>query len=129
MASLAAAPGEPYTEISLDYFKKDRFVLMTRGSTMRNLINPLFKAAGYSPNVLFESASNFTLRSIVKRRIGCTILPAIYACPDDEIAYFYLPSRPSWELSAVYKKGSYQMRAARDFIQLAQEYWQLHPYI
>ena len=129
MASLAAAPGEPYTEISLDYFKKDRFVLMTRGSTMRNLINPLFKAAGYSPNVLFESASNFTLHSIVKRRIGCTILPAIYACPDDEIAYFYLPSRPSWELSAVYKKGSYQMRAARDFIQLTQEYWQLHPYI
>lgn len=129
LARHAAAPGESYPEISLEYFKNDRFVLMTKGSTMRTLINPLFKAAGYSPNVLFESASNFTLRSIVKRRIGCTIIPATYATPDDDISYFYLPSRPAWELSAVYRKGAYQMKAAKDFIQLAQDYWDEHPYI
>ncbi len=127
MARKAAPADGKYPEMNLEYFKNDRFVLMTKGSTMRNLINPLFKAAGYNPNVLFESASNFSLRSIVKRRIGCTILPAAYAAPDPNIAYFYLPSRPSWELSAVYKKGSYQMKAAKDFIQLARDYWTEHP--
>ncbi len=129
MAARAAAPGEPLSTISLEYFKNDRFVLMTKGSTMRNLITPLFKEAGYSPNILFESASNYTLRSIAKRHIGCTIIPAAYAKPDRDIAYFLLPSRPSWELAAVYKKGSYQMRAACDFIQLTKEYWERRPYL
>ena len=46
-----------------------------------------------------------------------------------DIAYFRLPSHPSWELTAVYKKGSYQMKAAKDFIQLAEEYWNQHPYL
>ena len=129
LAALAAAPGAPFTTVSLEDFKRDKFVLMTKGSTMRNLINPLFKEAGYVPDILFESASNHTLRSIVKRRLGCTILPAAYAGPDPDIAYFYLPSRPSWELDAVYKKGTYQMKAAGDFIKLAKDYWTSHPYL
>ncbi len=129
MAVQASAPGEPFATISLEYFKNDRFVLMRKGSTMRSLINPLFKEAGYAPDILFESASNYTLRSIAKRRIGCTIIPATYAAPDPDIAYFYLPSRPSWELAAVYKKGAYQMRAANDFIQLSIDYWAHHPYL
>ncbi len=128
-AAAAAAPGEPFPVISLEEFKNNRFVLMTKGSTMRNLINPLFKEAGFRPDILFESASNFTLRSIVKRRLACTILPAAYAGPDPDIAYFRLLSHPSWELTAVYKKGSYQMKAAKDFIQLAEEYWNQHPYL
>lgn len=125
MAKYANSPGEPYATIDLEYFKKDRFVLMSRNSTMRGVIDPLFKEAGFAPNILFESASNYTLCTMVRNGLGCTILPEAYATAQESVAYFYLSSRPSWELAATYRKGSYLTKAARDFISLATQFWTL----
>ena len=129
LAALAAAPGAPLHHRQPGGLQAGQVRAHDQGLHHEKLINPLFKEAGYVPDILFESASNHTLRSIVKRRLGCTILPAAYAGPDPDIAYFYLPSRPSWELDAVYKKGTYQMKAAGDFIKLAKNYWTSHPYL
>ena len=87
---------------------------------MRNLINPLFKEAGYAPDILFESASNHTLRSIVKRRLGCTILPAAYAGPDPDIAYFYLPSPPFLGAGRRVQEGNLPDEGRRRFHQAGQ---------
>lgn len=123
LASRAAAPGEPLTEIDLDYFKHERFALMFKESTMRGVIDPLFREAGFLPDILFESSSNHTLHNMVKNSLCCTILPEIYAAENEKVAYFRLPSRPSWEVCAVYKKGAYLTKAGKDFINMASRFW------
>lgn len=123
----AAAPGEPLTEIELSLFKEDRFILMFQGSTLRNLIDPLFKNAGFLPDILFETSSNRTLYSMVKSQMGCTLLPEAYAKEQGGVVYFLLPSRPQCELALVHKKGHYLTNAARFFIRLATDYWNRNP--
>ncbi|RGY95778.1 LysR family transcriptional regulator [Clostridium sp. AM58-1XD] len=123
MARHASAPGKPYTVIDLEYFKHERFVLMFKDSTMRGIIDPLFKEAGFRPTILFETASNRTLHTMAKNNMCCTIIPETYATEEEYVAYFRLPSHPTWELAATYKKGAYLTKAARDFIDLAVHFW------
>ena len=123
LARQANAPGEPPAEMDLEYFKHERFALMFKESTMREVIDELFREAGFLPDILFESSSNHTLHTMVKNNLCCTILPEIYAVEDDKVAYFRLPSRPVWEICAVYKKGSYLTKAGKDFINMASLFW------
>ncbi len=115
--------GKPRAVIDLEYFKHERFALMFRESTMRGIIDPLFKEAGFRPDILFETASNRTLLTMVKNNMCCTILPEVYAQKDSNVVYFSLSSHPSWNLYAAYKKGSYLTKAGRDFIDMAIRYW------
>lgn len=123
LARHASAPGMPLSVIDLEYFKYDRFALMFKESTMRGIIDPLFREAGFHPNILFETASNRTLHTMVKNNMCCTILPEIYASEDEKVAYFRLPPHLTWNLCATYKKGSYLTKAGRDFINMASKFW------
>lgn len=125
MAEYANPPGQPFATIDLKNFAKDSFILIYKESTLRPIIDNLFDEAGFIPKVLFETSNSRALYSAVANHMGCSLLPQAYAQMEDQVAYFYLPSRPSWELAAVYRKNSYQMQAAKDFIQLAADYWQM----
>lgn len=123
LAKKAAPPGEPLTTIDLKELRDEYFILMFKNSTMRPLIDPLFAEAGFQPKVLFETASNVTMRNMVKNNMACSLLPQSYAQDPSEIAYFYLPQRPHWELCALHKKGYYLTNAAQNFISLAMHYF------
>ena len=96
---------------------------MFKESTMREVIDELFREAGFLPDILLKAPANHTLHTMVKNNLCCTILPEIYAVEDDKVAYFRLPSRPVWEICAVYKKGSYLTKAGKDFINMASLFW------
>lgn len=117
---------EPYAEIDLSLLRDEKFVLMTKTSTMRGIIDPLFAEAGFIPDILFETASNRTLFTMVKNKMGCTLIPETYAKSQQEVAYFLLPSRPQWEFVIAYNKGHYLSGSARYFIDLALAYWKHH---
>ncbi len=123
LAARANAPYAPYAQIDLALFSKDPFILMFKGSTLRGVIDPLFESAGFCPNILFETASNRTLYTMVQKSIGCTLIPQTYAMEQEEIAYFKLPQNPIWELAIAYRKGHYLPKPAKAFIQLAKDYW------
>lgn len=123
LAAAAGAPYAPYAGIDLSLFSKDTFILMFKGSTLRGVIDPLFEEAGFLPNILFETASNRTLYTMVKTSMGCTLIPETYALEQESIAYFRLPQNPTWELAIAYRKGHYLPKPAEYFIQLAQKYW------
>ncbi len=123
LAKNASAPGEPFTTIDLKAFRDEYFVLMFKSSTMRTLIDPLFEEAGFQPKILFETASNVTMRNMVKNNMACTLLAQSYVGDLSDIAYFYLPQRPRWELCALHKKGYYLTNAAQNFISLAMRYF------
>ena len=90
---------------------------------MRSVIDSLFKSAGFTPNILFETASNRTLCTMAKNSICCTIVPQQYYRYTKEIAFYRLPSHPHWELCNAYKKGSYRTKAAQLFAQLTKDYF------
>lgn len=126
LARHAAPPGTAVSElpfIELSLFKEEPFILMFRNSTMSGILDAQFKNAGFVPNILFETASNKTICTMIKNSLGCTILPREYCKYPDKIAYYRLPSNPEWELCAVYKKGAYQTKSAKLFTGLAIEYF------
>lgn len=123
LAARAVTPYGPYTEIDLSLFAKDPFILMFKGSTLRGVIDPLFENAGFLPHILFETASNRTLYTMVKKSMGCTLIPETYALEQESIAYFSLPQKPAWELAIAYRKGHYLSEPAKAFIRLAKSYW------
>lgn len=122
LAACAHAPYLPYASIDLSLFAKEKFILMFKGSTLRGVIAPLFKEAGFVPDILFETASNRTLYTMVKKSMGCTLIPETYALEQESIAYFRLPQDPMWELAIAYRTGHYLSEPAKAFIRLAQDY-------
>lgn len=123
LAPLASPQGEPLAKIDLEQFCDDSFVLMFKESTQRALIDPLFERAGFKPKLIFETASNHTLISMVEKALSCSILPDYYVQPNEKIASFSLDGDLTWELIACYKRNKYLSKAARSFIDLTTVYW------
>lgn len=118
-------PGEePYATLDIRALRHEPFVVMDKRSTMRSLIDRIFSDAGFQPQVLFETGNNHTLLSMLQANLCCGILAYYYVKNIPEgITCFHLPSRPTWEFAASYKKGSYLSRAARGFIDLMKSQW------
>lgn len=112
-----------YPVIDLSLLKDENFVLITRSSSLRTIIDPLFQEAGFQPKVLFETASNRTLRAMASHGIASTILPASYAADEDQVAYFYPISRPVWRMYGCFRKNFCLTRGAKTFLAMAQEHF------
>lgn len=100
------------------------FVLMYKESTIRNLVDDIFKQAGFLPNVLFETSSTATIISMIQSNLCCGLVPYHYVKSQPEgITCFALPNHPFWDVAACWHKNSYQSQAAKNFIEMAKEYW------
>lgn len=124
LSEMAAPPGEPLAVMDLSLLRYEPFVIMYKESTSRRLTDAIFRENGFSPTVLFETSSTATIATLVRSRICCGLIPSYYVTKDPEgIAAFSLPGHPSWDIAVSYKRGGYLSGAARDFIQLAADYW------
>jgi DNA-binding transcriptional LysR family regulator len=123
LAEKGSIYGELLKAIDLRLLRDDNFVLISKGSTIREAINPIFQDAGFSPRLLFETRSCQTLINMVNKNLCCTILPEHYAIDSKDVVYFSLPQKPQLRLVAMHKKGVYLSKAADDFIRLASIYW------
>lgn len=113
-----------FPELDIRELMYEPFVLMYKESTIRQMVDQLFAQAGFLPNVLFETASNTTILTMIRSRLCCGVIPAYYLQnPEPDLACFSLPEHPTWDIAASYRKGSYLSKAARYFIQLAADYW------
>lgn len=117
-----------FPELDIRRLKYEPFVLMYKESTIRQWVDQLFAQAGFLPNVLFETASNETILTMIRSRLCCGVIPAYYLQkPDENLVCFSLPEHPVWDVTASYRKGSYLSKAARYFVKLAAEYWNKIP--
>ena len=108
----------------LALLREEPFVLTQKTSTIREIVDSVFKNAGFTPNVLFETSNNHAIISMIHENICCGILPMYYMDPEDEaITYFQLPDHPSWEIVAAYRKGHYISKPVRTLIELAGNYF------
>lgn len=128
-ASLATPLGEEkLASIDLKLLKDDTFVLTSKETTTRSIIDEVFKDEDFHPNVLLEASNTIAIVNMVSNGICCAIIPLYYAQNNGKTAYFSLKSKPTWEMAASYKKDSYLTQASRDFINLAKNYWATHYY-
>jgi DNA-binding transcriptional LysR family regulator len=111
----------PYMD--LKKCERNPFVLMSKGSTLSAIIYKIFKQANFSPNVIFETASNRTLITMAKNNIACTITSAEYYQYREDIAYYRIPGDPRWEVCTIYKKGAYRSKAMICFDNLIHDFF------
>lgn len=114
-----------HPELDLQLLKHEPFALMYKESTVRELMDTIFRKAGFVPTVLFEAARSHTTLSMVSARLCCALVPENSSQEEfPGASFFSLPEHPSWELVASYRKRSYLSRPARYFLELATSYWQ-----
>lgn len=116
----------PYPILDIETVKYEPFVLMYKESTIRQLVDGIFQEAGFEPNVLFETSSTSTILTMIQANLCCGLIPHSYLrSGHNGITCFSLPSHPTWDLVAAYRKNSYLTHAAQYFIELAKEHWKL----
>lgn len=124
MANIHPTEQDQYATLDIRAVQYEPFVLMHKRSTMRTIINQIFSDAGFEPQILFETGNNHTIISMIQASLCCGILTYYYVKDLPKgITCFRLPSRPTWEFTASYKKGRYLSDAARCFIDLMKSQW------
>ena len=114
----------PFPIANLTLFQYEPFVLMYKESTIRAITDEIFRKSGFTPNVLFETASNNTVLSMIEANLCCGVVPEYYVrrLPKG-ISCFAFPTHPSWDIAANYRKNGYLSEAAKDFIELVRNFW------
>ena len=109
---------------NLTLFQYEPFVLMYKESTIRAITDEIFRKSGFTPNVLFETASNNTVLSMIEANLCCGVVPEYYVrrLPKG-ISCFAFPTHPSWDIAANYRKNGYLSEAAKYFIELVRNFW------
>lgn len=117
-------PAVPYPIANLPLFQYEPFVLMYKESTIRAITDEIFRKSGFTPNVLFETASNNTVLSMIEANLCCGVVPEHYVrrLPKG-ISCFSFASHPSWDIVANYRKNGYLSEAAKYFIELVRAFW------
>ena len=117
-------PAVSYPIANLALFQYEPFVLMYKESTIRAITDEIFRKSGFTPNVLFETASNNTVLSMIEANLCCGVVPEYYVRRLPEgISCFAFASHPSWDIVANYRKTGYLSEAAKYFIELVREFW------
>ncbi len=120
----AAPEGEPLAVLDPARLKYEPFVLMYKESTIRRVIDDVFRRSGFVPDVLFETSSNATILSMISASLCCGVVPWHYVKNQPEgVACFALPSHPTWDVAASYGKYAYLSAPAKTFIKLAGDFW------
>lgn len=117
--------GRSFPSVNLYALREEPFVLTYKESTLREITDHIFETAGFKPHVLFETSSNSTIATMVSAEMCCGLIPSFYARRHEgKLRFFSLPDQPSWDIMACYHKKRYLSKAARDFISLADEFWE-----
>ena len=110
--------------IDLKELEYEPFVLMDQESTLRSICNQVFERSGFVPNILFETNNTSGIASMVESTLCCGIIPWYYVQePSEKLARFHLEHTPTWDVAVSYSKSAYLSSGAREFIQLARDWW------
>ncbi|MGI6402967.1 MAG: LysR family transcriptional regulator substrate-binding protein [Oscillospiraceae bacterium] len=110
--------------IDFSMLKDLTFCLMSRSSTQREIIDPLFAASNIQPHIFLETKSNRTNVAMVQNNLCCSIVPYYYAKNNGKIACFRLSCHPTWNLVVCHRRSRYLPAAAKEFVQLAALYFE-----
>lgn len=110
----------PLSPPDLRNFANDSFALSLKRSTMRTeLLDPIFQASGFRPNVMVESSFNSFLEKLASEGVCNTIIPQSQVKDWENVRWFYLPGSPRFHFGIGFAKDYRIGRAMKDFVGLA----------
>lgn len=110
-----------FPDIDLKLLEHYPFVLISKETRLRGMVDEAFRLAGYQPHALFETANSFTVVNAVKNQIAAGFFPQSYVDKDAPMVYFSFNHRTAWMRAIVSRKGAYLSRSELAFIDLARE--------
>jgi DNA-binding transcriptional LysR family regulator len=113
-----------YSSIPLGRLRKEKFILYkTATHNMREITLEYCRAAGFEPEVAFESEQAETIENLVASNLGVTLLPHMLL-RDNEGARLKMiridPPTPHRTIVATWRAGRYLSVNARQFLQCAE---------
>lgn len=89
----ALPPSEDLPSVSLKDLSSHSFVLCDQRNNLRKNVDVLFKQAGFSPIVVFESSNSLSVEFMIRNGAGIgfvTDRPSIRSDPDPDLTFFHL---------------------------------------
>lgn len=104
---------------------KDRpMILLRKQTTMRPVLDRLFRARQVVPQILFDTANPATILEMVRAGICCGIVAESTAQGFEQGIRYYSFEKPlRWNVAVSYPKGAFLNQAEKLFIQQPREYW------
>ena len=110
--------------INIKELEGEPFVLMDKSSTLRAICDIIFEKESFTPNILFETNNTAGISAMVESTLCCGIIPWFYARnTSNKLKCFHLEGKPSWDIAISYSKNNYLSSGAKEFIELAKEWW------
>lgn len=63
--------------IALSDLKKEKFISLTANNPLRKTMDRFFKQSNFTPNIVFESDDPATVRGLIQRGVGVSLIPSI----------------------------------------------------
>lgn len=111
-------------EVDIASFSGEKFVVMEKGTTLRLMIDAIFKHARIKPHIIMETSSYKSVVSIVSYGSAYAISPNVVDSQEsNSVEYFPIKGRPYRTFYAVMKKGNYISKPLKDFLDMSIAYW------
>lgn len=126
-ATLPEQIDNEYPIVDLGQFKDENFVILKGGQRLRYQALDLCKAAGFTPNVVYETVDLETTQEIVSSGMGISIISETirHYHPNDSVRYFRIATNNGEAymrtMAAIYSNDTYSSRAAQEFIRILKE--------
>lgn len=108
--------------LDLNLLQNEPFIMLSKETRMRDMIDHAFAYAGFHPKVLFESISTHTVLNMVREQIAPAFFPQSYVDPSAPMVYFTVAPAERWTRSVAFLKGSYLTRPEKYFIALGTDH-------
>lgn len=110
------------TALSLEAFRRESFVSLTKGHSSRITQDKLFRKYGLTPSILLETDALEVGRRVALEAGACMLLPSIYIdgyCHQRKGCFYPLADYENHRhFYACYRKDEFVPQYARDFIQI-----------
>ncbi|WP_317302472.1 LysR family transcriptional regulator [Acidaminococcus timonensis] len=110
--------------LPLQALKGRPMILLRKKTTMRPILDKLFRTRKVNPQILFDTANPATILEMVRAGICCGIVAESTTKGFERgIQYYSLDTPLYWNVVVSYPKGAFLSKAAQQFIGYAKEYW------
>ena len=116
--------GKRRARLPLPALKDRPMILLRKQTTMRPVLDRLFRARQVVPQILFDTANPATILEMVRAGICCGIVAESTAQGFEQGIRYYSFEKPlRWNVAVSYPRGAFLNQAENLFIAQAREYW------
>ena len=102
--------------VDFSELRHEKFVLRQKDSFFREIVLELCQKHEFTPNVVLSSNQIQTIKALVAKNVGITLLMEMVLKNDPSVASIHLEGSPSVSIGLAWKKGKYVSEATQAFI-------------